>query len=127
MTKAFHIGDVLSITTGKLVAKQGISGVYDILDFMTGESLMTHQLPRAADHAKVYLWRQFPQLIEVTAPAKFEDEEHVWSWLAHQEELFGSTFEVAPLPEDVYDVQDPIAELIEMRGSADGVTVMVLD
>lgn len=47
-TKSFHIGDVLSAMTGTLVSPRHIGGVYDVLNWMTGESLMTHQLPRAS-------------------------------------------------------------------------------
>ena len=61
-TKQFHLGDVLSITTGRLVSPRHIDGVYDILNFMTGDNLFTHQLPRASDECKPYLVAQFPQL-----------------------------------------------------------------
>src|SRR3989344_6645903 len=61
-TKEFHLGDVLSITTGRLVSPRHIDGVYDILTFMTGDTLFTHQLPRASDECKPYLVKQFPQL-----------------------------------------------------------------
>ncbi|WP_445080300.1 DUF7736 domain-containing protein [Brevibacillus laterosporus] len=45
--KSFHISDILSVTTGKLLSTRRMDGVYDILNHMTGESLLTHQLPRA--------------------------------------------------------------------------------
>src|SRR3989338_2928760 len=61
-TKQFHLGDVLSIATNRLVSPRHIDGVYDILNFMTGDNLFTHQLPRASDECKPYLVKQFPQL-----------------------------------------------------------------
>ena len=61
-TKKFHLGDVLSTTTERLVSPRHISGVYDILNFMTGDDLFTHQLPRASEECKPYLLEQFPQL-----------------------------------------------------------------
>ena len=64
-TKKFHLGDVLSITTGRLVSPRHMDGVYDILNFMTGDNLFTHQLPRASDECKPHLLAQFPQLAEV--------------------------------------------------------------
>ena len=48
MSRDFHIGDILSVTTGRLVSPRRMDGVYDILNFMTGDNLFTHQLPRAA-------------------------------------------------------------------------------
>ncbi len=65
--KKFHLGDVLSITTQRLVSPRHMVGVYDILNFMTGDNLFTHQLPRAANECKPYLLEQFPKLAEVDA------------------------------------------------------------
>lgn len=66
--KLFHISDILSITTGRLVSNRHIEGVYDILNFLTGDNLFTHQLPRASRECEPWLRTQFPQL--------FADSEH---------------------------------------------------
>jgi hypothetical protein len=58
----FHISDVLSVTTGRLVSTRHIDGVYDILNFLTGDNLFTHQLPRANKECEPWLRTQFPQL-----------------------------------------------------------------
>jgi hypothetical protein len=60
--KQFHISDVLSVTTGRLVSTRRIGGVYDVLNFLTGDELYTHQLPRASDECKPWLRTQFPAL-----------------------------------------------------------------
>ena len=39
MSRDFDLGDIPSITTGALVSPRHIDGVYDILDYMTGEQL----------------------------------------------------------------------------------------
>ena len=62
--KLFHIGDVLSITTGRLVSSKHIGGVYDILNYMTGDELYTHQLPRACDECLPAFRKQYPQLFK---------------------------------------------------------------
>ena len=62
--KMFHIGDVLSVTTGRLVSARHIDGVYDILNFLTGDNLYTHQLPRAMEECKPWLRSMFPALME---------------------------------------------------------------
>ena len=61
LTKQFHLGDVLSITPGRLVSPRHMEGVYEILNFMTVDNLFTHQLPRACDECGPYLVEQFPQ------------------------------------------------------------------
>jgi hypothetical protein len=60
--KSFHISDVLSATTGRLVSSRHMEGVYDILNFVTGDNLYTHQLPRAMRECEPWLRTQFPTL-----------------------------------------------------------------
>ena len=113
-SKTFHIGDVLSITTGRLVSKEGMGGVHRMLDFMTQDELYTHQLPRAMDECRPWLLRQHPQLAGVEVPDEFSDEAHVWSWLDEQIARYGETLLVEPIPADDQTHRDPIAELAEM-------------
>lgn len=63
----FHIGDILSITTGRLVSPRRMDGVYDILNYMTGDDLFTHQLIRAAEECAPALREQHPDLTDVDA------------------------------------------------------------
>ena len=61
-TKTFHLGDILSVTTSRLVSPRHIDGVYDILNWMTGDNLFTHQLPRASRECEGPLLAQHPDL-----------------------------------------------------------------
>lgn len=112
--KTFHLGDILSVTTEKLVAPGGIAAVHELLDYMVGEPLWTHQLPRANDECKPELLRQHPFLVEVTAP-DFADEAHVWRWLGEQVDRWGESFEVAPLRPGNHTSIDPLTEFRMMR------------
>jgi len=47
MGRLFGLGCVLSVTTGRVLSRQGMSGIYELLDFMTTDSLYSHQLWRA--------------------------------------------------------------------------------
>lgn len=105
----FHIGDILSITTGKLVSPRLIAGVYDILNFMTGDNLYTHQLPRASKECQPYLLQQHPALAEVDA--SYVNKANFKAWLAEQGAHYGHELEVEPLPEHAHEFIDPISEL----------------
>ncbi|MBM0239369.1 hypothetical protein JNW88_23520 [Micromonospora sp. ATA32] len=107
----FHLGDILTVTTDKFVAPDGIGGVYRILNHMTGDNLFTHQLPRAATECKPELLRQHPDLAEIVPPAKFENEAHVWRWLAEQTDRYGTHREVQPMPAGDHTRIDPLDEL----------------
>lgn len=113
-TRDFHIGDILSITTGFLVSPRRMDGVYDILDYMTGEDLFTHQLPRAAETCRPSLREQHPDLAAVETPEHFDGPEHADRWLGALVLEYGETRPVAPLAHGEYQARNPIQELVEM-------------
>jgi hypothetical protein len=113
-TRAFDLGDILTITTGRLCAIRGMDAVYDILNFLTGDSLFTHQIPRACRECGPWLLRQHPQLAAVT-----QDElgpENYAANLAKWKGRFGETLSVTPIPRDDHTWKDPLVELREMVG-----------
>jgi hypothetical protein len=125
--RMFDLGDVLSVTTGKLVAPRHIDAMYDLLGFMTGDTLWTHQLPRACDECAPELLRQHPQLAQVQPPSEFRDADHVWSWLAAQKRIHGDQVSVAPLAASDHTSINPVAELKMMRPDAEVITVVVAE
>lgn len=113
-TKDFHLGDILSITTHRLVSPRLMDGVHEILNWMTQDDLMSHQLPRAAVECGGPLTGQLPDAVAaIKMPDKFEDEEHVGRWLAEQVALHGEFFPVSPLVLSRHI--DPFDELAGMR------------
>lgn len=118
MTKTFHLGDLLSVTDGHLVSPDHIGGVYNVVDFVTGEKHMTHQLPRACDVVKPWLLEQHPWLADITVPDDLRSKEAVESWLAVATESHGSFHAVEPMPFGMYVGREPIAELQEMAPHA---------
>jgi hypothetical protein len=110
-SKLFHLGDVLTITTGKLVSKRHMEGVYDILNFMTQDSLFTHQLPRASEEMRPILLKQHPQLASVSG-----DEvtpENFAAWIDGKCAEFGEELLVTQAPEHAHEFIDPLSELAE--------------
>jgi hypothetical protein len=124
--RSFHLGDVLSVTTGRLVSPRHIGGVYDILGWMTGESLMTHQLPRACDECAPRLLEQHPQLADVDVPDDFGDSgERVADWLETQVAWLGRELPVAPLAAGDHTHIDPLTELHAMAPNAEVIVIEV--
>jgi hypothetical protein len=122
--RTFDLGDVLSITTGRLVSQRGMDGIYDVLNFMTGDDLMTHQLPRAMDECAPRLLEQHPDLAEVVVPDKFDGEHHVRCWVTKQKERFGESRSLRPLPAGDHPRIHPLTELAMM---APGKPVIVVE
>jgi hypothetical protein len=115
-TRTFHLGDILTVTSGgRLVSPRGMDGVYDILNWMTGDNLFTHQLPRALRECEGALLAQHPDLAAVTVPDEFTGgnsaEEAVARWLAEQITVYGETREVEPLAAEEHTRINPLTEL----------------
>ncbi len=108
-TQRFHLGAVLSFTTGILMCK--IDDVYRIAQHLTGEPIWTHQLGRVMDESKPHLLQQFPALAAATCegvtPENFEQR------LRDMVASYGEWFDVAPMPKDAHESIDPISELAE--------------
>jgi hypothetical protein len=126
-TRDFHLGDILSVTTGRLVSPRHIDGVCDILNWMTGDNLFTHQLPRASRECEGPLLAQHPDLAAVEAPEDFGgSREAVETWLAEQVAVYGETREVAPLADEDHTRIDPMTELrAKMHPDAEIVVIEV--
>lgn len=124
-TKTFHIGDLVSVTTGRLVSPNHIGGVYEVVDFVTGQPHMTHQLPRACREVTPWLVERHPWLARVTVPDWACDEETVFQWLASAVAEFGERHEVAQMPLGAYVAREPISELREMAPHAEVITVQL--
>jgi|SRR6185369_9185846 len=111
-TRSFHLGDVLSITTGFLLSPRGIEGVYDILNFMTGDSLYTHQLPRASRECSPFILAQHPQLVAVRAQEITTENYKIR--LTEFCRQFGEQLDIRPLAPGQHQVINPIAEAASM-------------
>lgn len=111
-SKTFRLGDVLSITTGKLLSRDGIGGVYEILNHMTGDDLFTHALPRAGRACRPILLEIFPALVGEDPDVSGMDE--MIAYLDEAESRLGDSFEIPVLGSGVYEAKHPLTELHEM-------------
>lgn len=110
----FHLSDILAVTTGRLVSTRGMEGVYDLLNYLTGEEIITNQLPRTIEVCAPALLDQHPQLRGVEASGI--TKETFEAWLAEQVKKFGENLEVRPLNKGQYEPRNFIAELKDQLG-----------
>lgn len=111
--RRFPLGVVLSVTTGRLLAP--FADLHELLDFMTGDRLMTHQLPRAVEECAPVLLARHPRLAAVSLPAEFSGAEDVHRWVAEQAVRLGQGVTVATLDPDDHTRIDPLTELRLLR------------
>lgn len=109
--KRFHLGDVLSVTTDRLLSPSGMPGLFAFLKHLTGEPIFTHQIGRVRGEAAPHLLAQFPALSAVTIDDLTAEGRPFW--LVEKARIYGEWFEVEPLPEHAHENIDPIGELAE--------------
>lgn len=112
-TKQFPIGAVLSVITGRLVSEDGIGGVYEVLNWMTDESVYTHQLPRISREAEPVLLALHPTLALAVNEAEQVDPDNWRDWLATWTARYGSSIDVPKFDAASHERIDPISELAE--------------
>lgn len=91
-TKEFATRDVLSTITGRLMGD--IGGVYEVLNWMTGESVFTHQLPRIGREATPVLVATHPALQQAVDEAEQVTQENYQEWRQTWEDRYGPTIAV---------------------------------
>lgn len=113
--RTFPLADILTMTTGRLLSPRRMDAVYDLANWMTGDNLMTHQLPRAADACGPALLAQHPQLQGIEPPHDL-DVPNLMAWVANAEREHGEELPVVPLAEGQWGRRNPIEELCDMIG-----------
>lgn len=90
--RLFHLGDLLSVTTGVLVSPRYMDGVCDILGYLLTTQFDLDRLTEAMDLCRPFLLTEFPSLLEVRpVDVSFEN----WrGWLDEQVGVFGEWQEV---------------------------------
>lgn len=110
-TQEFPTHDVLGTITGVLIGD--IGGIYQVLNWMTGESVFTHQLPRISREATPVLVAAHPLLQQAVDEAKQVTPENWKQWRQTWEDRYGPTIAVPKFSADTHERIDPISELAE--------------
>jgi hypothetical protein len=124
----FPIDEILTVTTGRLVAHRGMDAVYEILNFLTGENLYTHQLVRAAPICAKFILQVYPELAKISTTdldellKKYSDpKQAVNEWVEEIRKENRDSYELMPLPVGMYQAMNPISEAILLKSENEGV------
>lgn len=109
--KQFHISVVMTVIGGKLLCQT--EEVYKFLNYMTGESVFTHQIPRVMREAGPVLLKQHPQLKGVTVP-EFVNVDAVHAFVEALCTEYGDYVSVIPMDVNEHESIDPMSEAAEM-------------
>lgn len=121
-TRMFGLGAILTVTNDRMLVGD-IGDIYGLLNFMTGDNLFTHQLPRAAGECKPALLAQHPQLGDVDVP-ELPDADAYMTYLANLEKVLGAELAVTPLDAGAHKHINPLTELADMMPGKPIITVI---
>lgn len=107
-TRLFSLGQILSITTD-IFCTPNFGDVYEILNYMTGDSAYTHQLKRFADECRPYLLEQHPFLSEITA--EMVEGSDCLNKVKQLEITYGALHAVRPIHQEDHEKINPLTEL----------------
>lgn len=132
-TKQFHLASILSITTGFLFPVPGtqyaIDGVYNILNYMTGDNLQTLALPRAAQECRPYLLEQLPFTKDINCE-DLRGNKNAAAWesrLAILVAQYGAFHPVRPIGAEDHEVLNPLEDLKRLRPDMSDDNVIIID
>lgn len=113
-SKQFDLGAILNITTGILFTS--IDDVYEVLNYLTGDSIFIHQIPRVMDAAKPYVLSLHPELEGVGVGVAINSFEDAKAFVNEQKKIYGNKLSLTPMSKtDGYSHVDPIEEAIEIK------------
>ena len=117
---------VLSVTDGRLLCT--FDRVHEFLEFMAGESVWTHQVPRVAGEATPVLLAAHPWLADVPIPEVGGTQEQIQAALDEWAVAIDPPMVMcAPLGVVEHTSVDPISEITMMRPDAPIVPVVIED
>lgn len=109
----FDLGTVLTITSGRLFTD--MDNVYDILNYLSNDEIYTHQIPRVMKAAQSHVLGRYPQLDGVGKEVVINNEQDVKTFIHEQKEIYGDSFGLSPMSEEMCQHIDPIEEAINMQ------------
>ena len=112
--RQFHIGDVLSITGGRLVSRDGYYGLEGALSHMAGEQIYEHQIGRVMDEAAPVILEKYPLLADVVAPEGI-DESTLDPWLEEQARIYGEFLTLPRMTIEQHGRIHPLSEIVEKK------------
>ncbi|RKD69019.1 hypothetical protein [Rhizobium sp. WW_1] len=112
-TKSFPIDAVMSTITGVLVSENGIGCIYEMLNWMTGDSVFTHQIPRISREAVPVMLAIYPEMQAAIDEAKQVNGDNWREWLTTWRQRYGDEIAVPVMNIAEHERIDPLSELAE--------------
>lgn len=98
--RIFSLGELLSITTGRLLCT--MDELSDNVSWLVGEPVFTAGLPHASRVLTPYIYNTFPDLLDIEIPEDLAGEEACQEFLAELTDMYGNNYALSPLSPGVW-------------------------
>ncbi len=114
--KEFSTGAAISISSGYMLAREGFGAVHELMEWLAGFPIWTHQIPRMSDELRALALAQHANLPlrEALEPVDAERWEEV---LSGWERRLGKTFTFTKGDGTLATQRNPIDEAVERFGA----------
>jgi hypothetical protein len=96
----FHLGDLLSMTTGRMLSPHGMDSVQRLLGHLVNAELSALEVPFVSAEMKhplrEHLYRQYPWLSGLQPPVEVKDPVALLAWLSDTAAVHGAYHQVLP-------------------------------
>ena len=96
--RQFDLGAILNISTCRVFTN--MDDVYDVLSYLMGEEVYTHQIPIVADEARPYVLALYPELNGVGVNTVINNYDDAKAFVDEQKQIFGETLPLIPMPKN---------------------------
>lgn len=110
--RSFDLGTILSITSKRVFTDE--RNIYDILEFLFGNEVYSHQMPRVMNITSTYILSFYPGLKGIGKKEIINDWQDVKAFITKQKETFGDNLVLSPMPKELCEYIDPIEEAIDI-------------
>lgn len=107
---------VITLYTGRLCCN--IQDVCEALNYLTGEDVFTHQIPRVLREVQPFMLEMFPQLERTIKEAEsIASEDTLLEWRSIWNMRYGAEMTLPKLPSERHEKINPIDELPKNKDS----------
>lgn len=111
----FPTGAILSVVTNRYLGIPCIE-IQKVLNFMTGDDVYTHQIPRINMECGPVILERYPHLLDDSEGLEVGGEEWVL-WVEKKVEEFGAMIDIQSLTDNtIHEVIDPCEEMARLAG-----------
>ena len=110
--RTFDFATMISIISGRMFTS--MEKLYDALNFLTQETIYTHQIPKILPPSAKHILKTYPELEDIGKDVIINSEEEAERFIKSLSQIFGNEFTLEPMSDEEYSHTDPFEDLKDL-------------